>query len=100
MEVILTPAAIDGIQKRLEKGGPGKAMRVYLAGVGCGGGGVASYSAATDTIKEGDTVVEQNGVKIVYDKLLTKHVNHLEIDFVPSEYEDEQIKIKGKFVRG
>lgn len=99
MEIKITPDAMEALKEKLKKNGSDKAIRVYLAGVGCGGGGIASYSISLDEPKAGDNVYELDGLKIIYDNLVPQHANSFHIEYRPSSFEEEQFKIEGKYIR-
>lgn len=98
MEITLSPAALEALKDKLQKNTTGKVVRIYLAGVGCGGGGTASFSLVFDELQAGDTLQAIDGVNVYYDKLTPMHVNQLRLDFKPSDYEDEQFKVTGQFI--
>ena len=98
MDITLSPAALENLKTRQNQNASDKVIRIYLAGVGCGGGGTASFSLALDDLQASDTLLVVDGVRIYFDKLTPMHVNQLQVDFKPSAYEDEQFKVTGLYV--
>ena len=63
----LQPAAIDKLKELVaEEGNPNLMLRVFVQGGGCSG---LSYELDfDDSIIEGDSISEDNGIKVVVDK--------------------------------
>lgn len=93
MELKLSQSAFDGLVGKLSKGEAGQVIRVYLAGIGCGGGGRPSFSVVLDKPQATDQTVEFPGLTVYYDKLIPMHTEVLEITFDPSRHETEQFKV-------
>lgn len=89
MEFIVSSLALDTIKKILEKDNSKKGIYVYLAGVGCGAGGSASYSLAPVEQEEGENVVIIEEIPFIYDNLMLKHTDKISIDYKPSKYDKE-----------
>jgi iron-sulfur cluster assembly protein len=58
-------------------------LRVQAIPGGCSG---ISYSMGFDEVREGDTVLEQKGIKIVVDKNSIPFINGAEIDYVVTPF--------------
>lgn len=79
----ITPAALHTIRTLLEQRNiPGYALRVFVSGGGCSGMqyGMAFEPAARDF----DTVVEEDGVKLVIDAGSMMYLQGATIDYVDS----------------
>jgi iron-sulfur cluster assembly accessory protein len=79
--ISLSPAAAQAVHNILnEKNLEGYALRVYVAGGGCGG---AQFGMALDnTIREVDTTFESEGVRVVVDEVSIDYLLGASIDFV------------------
>lgn len=93
MELKLSQAALDGLVGKLARGEAGQVIRVYLAGIGCGGGGRPSFSVVLDQPQATDKTVELPGITVYYDKLIPMHTEKLEITYDPARHETEQFKV-------
>ena len=81
--VTLTPAASKAVQDILtERKLDGYALRVYVAGGGCGCSGVNFGMALDNNIQDVDTTFETNGVKLVVDQTSIDYLRGATIDFV------------------
>ncbi|HIP86703.1 MAG TPA: iron-sulfur cluster assembly accessory protein, partial [Aquifex sp.] len=58
-------------------------LRVQAIPGGCSG---VSYSMGFDEVRDGDTVIEQHGIKIVVDQNSVPFVNGAEIDYVSTPF--------------
>ena len=79
--ITLTPSACDKVKQLLEKEGKvGHGLRVRVAGGGCSG---LQYSLGFDReAKEGDKVLEINGVKVFVDPRSALYLAGVEVDYV------------------
>jgi len=79
--ITLSSAAAQAVQNIMtEKNLVGYALRVYVAGGGCGG---AQFGMALDNdIRDIDTTVETEGVKVVVDEVSIDYLMGASIDFV------------------
>ncbi len=79
--ISLSPAAAQAVQNIMaEKNLDGYALRVYVAGGGCGG---AQFGMALDNdIRDIDTTFETEGVKVVVDEVSIDYLLGASIDFV------------------
>lgn len=98
MKIDLTPEALEALRTKAAQKDPNQEIRIYLAGVGCGGGGIAKFSLVLDALQPGDTAYELEGVTVYYDKLVPLHVNYLAVTFKPSQFENEQFTVKGDYL--
>lgn len=89
MEISVSTIALETCKRLLENDQSKNGIYVYLAGVGCGGGGTASFSLAPVEQKDGDNVIEIEGIPFIYDDLLLKHTDYISIDYKPSAYDKE-----------
>jgi len=79
--ISLSSAAAQAVQNIMaEKNLDGYALRVYVAGGGCGG---AQFGMALDNnIRDIDTTFEMEGVKVVVDEVSIDYLLGASIDFV------------------
>ncbi|MSQ41579.1 MAG: iron-sulfur cluster insertion protein ErpA [Dehalococcoidia bacterium] len=78
--VSITPRAAQKAQTLLvEKGAPQGALRLFVVGGGCSG---YQYGMAiAEQAEDDDTVIEQEGVRIVVDADSTRYLSGAEIDY-------------------
>ena len=78
--LVFTDSAVAKVQKLLaEEGNAELNLRVYITGGGCSG---FSYGFTFDeAIKEGDTVVEKSGVKLLVDPLSVQYLMGSTVDY-------------------
>jgi iron-sulfur cluster assembly accessory protein len=79
----LTPAASQAVkdildQRKLE----GYALRVYVAGGGCGCSGVSFGMALDNNFRDVDTTFDANGVQVVVDNISIDYLRQATIDFI------------------
>ncbi|MBI5950245.1 MAG: iron-sulfur cluster assembly accessory protein [Chloroflexi bacterium] len=79
----LTPAASQAVmdileQRKLE----GYALRVYVAGGGCGCSGVSFGMALDNNFRDVDTTFDANGIKVVVDNVSIDYLREATIDFI------------------
>jgi len=81
--ITLSTAASDAVKNILvERNLEGYALRVYVAGGGCGCSGVNFGMALDNNIRDVDTTFEANGVKLVVDEVSIDYLRGSNIDFV------------------
>jgi len=81
--ISLSVAASDAVKNILaERNLEGYALRVYVAGGGCGCSGVNFGMALDNNIRDVDTSFEANGVKVVVDEVSIDYLRGANIDFV------------------
>ena len=81
--VTVTPKAAEKIKEFMaeEKEKP-QYLRVYVQGGGCSG---LSYGMGFETKpEEDDTVIEENGVKLLIDSYSQDHLNGANVDYIES----------------
>jgi iron-sulfur cluster assembly protein len=79
----LTPAASQAVKEILEQRNlEGYALRVYVAGGGCGCSGVNFGMALDNNFRDVDTTFDANGVKVVVDNVSIDYLREATIDFV------------------
>ena len=60
----------------------GKELRIFIQGVGCSG---FSYGFTFDEERDGDTVVDNEGLKVLVDQNSAPHLTGSSVDFVDDE---------------
>lgn len=60
----------------------GKELRIFIQGVGCSG---FSYGFTFDEERDGDTVVEDGGLKVLVDQNSAPHLTGSKVDFVDDQ---------------
>jgi len=81
--ISLSVAASDAVKNILaERNLEGYALRVYVAGGGCGCSGVNFGMALDNNIRDVDTTFEANGVIVVVDEVSIDYLRGANIDFV------------------
>ena len=60
----------------------GKELRIFIQGVGCSG---FSYGFTFDEQRDGDTVVDNEGLKVLVDPNSAPHLTGSTVDFVDDE---------------
>jgi iron-sulfur cluster assembly accessory protein len=79
----LTPAASQAVKEILEQRNlDGYALRVYVAGGGCGCSGVNFGMALDNNFRDVDTTFDANGVKVVVDNVSIDYLREATIDFI------------------
>jgi len=81
--ITITSAASQAVKNILdERKLDGYALRVYVAGGGCGCSGVNFGMALDNNVQDVDTTFESNGVKLVVDQTSMDYLRGATIDFV------------------
>lgn len=79
----LTTAASQAVRNILEERKlEGYALRVYVAGGGCGCSGVNFGMALDNNIRDVDTAFDADGVKVVVDNVSIDYLREATIDFI------------------
>ena len=79
----LTPAASQAVKDILEQRKlEGYALRVYVAGGGCGCSGVNFGMALDNNFRDVDTTFDSNGIQVVVDNISIDYLRDATIDFV------------------
>ncbi len=76
----LTESAVERVRDMVKKRGSGLGLRIGVTESGCSG-----YSYALDfaeTVTDNDTIIEQDGVKIVIEQSSMPLLDGMELDFV------------------
>jgi len=60
----------------------GKNLRIFIQGVGCSG---FAYGFTFDEERDGDTVVEDGGLKVLIDQHSAPHLSGSKVDFVDDQ---------------
>lgn len=79
--IALTETALDQLKQLIDKqGDEATALRVFVSPGGCSG---FQYGMALDNaVQDGDSVFEQNGIKVYVDEYSIEYLEGAEIDFV------------------
>jgi iron-sulfur cluster assembly accessory protein len=78
--IIVTDSAVKQLQSILadEPDAAGKGLRVFVEHGGCAG---LQYGMSLDERKDGDSVVERDGVQVIVDEESAKYLSGSTIDF-------------------
>jgi iron-sulfur cluster assembly protein len=79
MSITLSDKAADRIKSFLEKRGKGVGLRLGVKTTGCSG--MAYVIEFADEVGEGDTVFEDNGVKVIIDPKSLVYLDGTELDY-------------------
>jgi iron-sulfur cluster insertion protein len=81
----ITDAAVAELKQILEKEKKSDhGLRVFEAGMGCSG---IQYGLALEkSPKTDDSVLEANGIRIIFNKDLQEDIEELKIDFINNDY--------------
>lgn len=79
MAITMTDAAADRVKNFLENRGKGIGLRLAVRTTGCSG--MAYVLEFADELEEGDTVFEDNDVKVVIDPKSLVYLDGTEVDF-------------------
>ena len=78
----ITPTAAEKVRELLEQDNdPTLALRIFVAGGGCSG---LQYGMTLDEEQDGDTMVEQSGIKVLVDEMSLGYINGSQVDYVDS----------------
>jgi iron-sulfur cluster assembly protein len=78
----ITPTAAEKVRELLEQENDASlALRIFVAGGGCSG---LQYGMTLDEKQDGDTTVEQSGIKVLVDEMSLGYINGSQIDYVDS----------------
>lgn len=78
MEIKITQSAAEELKKKLEGKDQTLGVRIFIAGIGWGG---PSYGLALDEQKKTDNVYEVEGIKVLFDKELSRYSKGFVIDY-------------------
>lgn len=80
--ISMTPAAAGKVRELLaQENDPSLGLRIFVAGGGCSG---LQYGMTLDEAQEGDSVIEQEGFKILVDEMSVSYIDGSEVDYVDS----------------
>ena len=79
MSITLSNKAADRVKTFLEKRGKGVGLRLGVKTTGCSG--MAYVIEFADEVGEGDTVFEDNGVKVIVDPKSLVYLDGTELDY-------------------
>ena len=79
MAITLTDAAADRVKSFMENSGKGIGLRLGVRTTGCSG--MAYVLEFADELDEGDTVFEDNQVKVIIDPKSLVYLDGTELDF-------------------
>jgi len=79
MSITLSDKAADRVKSFLEKRGKGVGLRLGVKTTGCSG--MAYVIEFADEVGEGDTVFEDNGVKVIIDPKSLVYLDGTELDY-------------------
>lgn len=79
MAITLTDAAADRVKSFMENRGKGIGLRLGVRTTGCSG--MAYVLEFADELDEGDTVFEDNDVKVIIDPKSLVYLDGTELDF-------------------
>src|SRR6202048_5493725 len=80
--ITMTPTAVVKVKELLtQENDPGLGLRIFVAGGGCSG---LQYGMTLDEEQDGDTVIMQQGFKVLVDEMSVSYINGSEVDYVDS----------------
>lgn len=78
----ISPTAAEKVRELLvQENDPSLALRIFVAGGGCSG---LQYGMTLDEEQDGDTVVEQSGIRVLVDEMSLGYINGSQVDYVDS----------------
>ena len=80
--VSMTPTAVEKVRELLtQENDPSLGLRIFVAGGGCSG---LQYGMTLDEEQDGDTVIMQEGFKVLVDEMSVGYISGSEVDYVDS----------------
>ena len=80
--ITITPTAAEKVRELLtQENDPSLGLRIFVAGGGCSG---LQYGMTLDEEQDGDTVIMQEGFKVLVDEMSVSYINGSEVDYVDS----------------
>lgn len=80
--VNMTPTAVEKVRELLtQENDPSLGLRIFVAGGGCSG---LQYGMTLDEEQDGDTVIMQEGFKVLVDEMSVGYITGSEVDYVDS----------------
>ena len=78
----MTPTAVEKVRELLtQENDPSLGLRIFVAGGGCSG---LQYGMTLDEEQDGDTVIMQEGFKVLVDEMSVSYITGSEVDYVDS----------------
>src|SRR5258708_19108649 len=78
----MTPTAAGKVRELLvQENDPSLALRIFVAGGGCSG---LQYGMTLDEEQDSDTILAQEGFKVVIDEMSLSYITGSEVDYVDS----------------
>jgi iron-sulfur cluster assembly protein len=78
----MTPTAVEKVRELLtQENDPSLGLRIFVAGGGCSG---LQYGMTLDEEQDGDTVIMQQGFKVLVDEMSVGYISGSEVDYVDS----------------
>jgi len=97
----LTPAAGQAVKDILEQRKlEGYALRVYIAGGGCGCSGVNFGMALDNNFRDVDTTFDSNGIQVVVDNISIDYLRDATIDFVNDPHRGAGFAVNSPHAQG
>ena len=80
--VSMTPTAVEKVRELLtQENDPSLGLRIFVAGGGCSG---LQYGMTLDEEQDGDTVIMQEGFRVLVDEMSGGYISGSEVDYVDS----------------
>ena len=80
--ITMTTSAADKVRELLtQENDPSLALRIFVAGGGCSG---LQYGMTLDEEQDGDTVIPQEGFRVLVDEMSVGYISGSEVDYVDS----------------
>lgn len=80
--ITMTTSASDKVRDLLaQENDPSLALRIFVAGGGCSG---LQYGMTLDEQQDGDTVISQEGFRVLVDEMSVGYIMGSEVDYVDS----------------
>ena len=80
--VSMTPTASEKVRELItQENDPSLGLRIFVAGGGCSG---LQYGMTLDEEQDGDTVIMQEGFKVLVDEMSVGYIDGSEVDYVDS----------------
>ncbi len=80
--VSMTPTATEKVRELItQENDPSLGLRIFVAGGGCSG---LQYGMTLDEEQDGDTVIMQEGFKVLVDEMSVGYITGSEVDYVDS----------------
>ncbi len=80
--ITMTTAASDKVRELLtQENDPSLSLRIFVAGGGCSG---LQYGMTLDEEQDGDTVILQDGFRVLVDEMSVGYISGSEVDYIDS----------------